>query len=138
MAEAPRGGAENLNRGVAMRRSIFNALAVAAGVVLLAAIGVSAHGQLPSGLSKIGVHSQSGLLNAIETEVASEARDADETEAQPAETSEVDNDNEAADNDEQGEDNDDQGDNNDQEGTNTGGTSSGGDDGGGDSSESGD
>ncbi len=63
-----------------MRRSIFNALAVAAGAVLLAALGVSAHGQLSNGFAKTGVRGQLATLHTMQAEVASEAREADATE----------------------------------------------------------
>ena len=109
-----------------MRRSIFNVFTVAAGAVLVAALGVSAHAQISNGFTRAGVHGQSITLHTDKGEVATEARDAEPTEVpeqknpQPKETEQPEaQDNEAADN------NDDQGDNND-----AGGDSGGGDGGG--------
>ena len=44
-----------------MRRSLFNAIAVAAGAVLVAALGVSAHMQISNGLARAGVHGQNPM-----------------------------------------------------------------------------
>jgi hypothetical protein len=112
-----------------MRRSIFNGFTIAAGAVLVAALGVSAHAQISNGFTRAGVHGQSITLHTAKGEVASEARDAEPTEVpeqknpQPKATEQPEaQDNEAADNEtETGDNNDDQGDNN------SGGGDSGGD-----------
>lgn len=93
-----------------MRRSIFNALAIAAGAVLVAALGVSAHSQISGAVNRSAVHIQTVTLHTAKGEVESEARDnevevPDQPETQPPapETEAPDNDNEAGDNDDQGE-----------------------------------
>jgi hypothetical protein len=119
-----------------MRRSIFNVFTVAAGAVLVAALGVSAHAQISNGLTRAGVHGQSITLHTEKGEVASEARDAEPKEVpeqknpQPKATDEPEaQDNEAADNEtETGDNTDEQGDNNDTGGA--GGGSGGGENGG--------
>jgi len=100
-----------------MRRSIFNVFTVAAGAVLVAALGVSAHAQISNGTARAGVHGQAITLHTEKAEVATEARDAEPTEVpeqktpEPKATDEPEaQDNEAADNDDQGDNNNDQGD----------------------------
>jgi len=118
-----------------MRRWIFNVFTVAAGAVLVAALGVSAHAQISNGFTRAGVHGQSITVHTEKGEVASEARDAEPTEVpeqknpQPKATDEPEaQDNEAADNnDDQGDNNDNQGDNNDAGGDGGGGGDNGGD-----------
>jgi len=96
-----------------MRRSIFNVFTVAAGAVLVAALGVSAHAQISNGTARAGVHGQAITLHTEKAEVATEARDAEPTEVpeqktpEPKATDEPEaQDNEAADNDDQGDNND--------------------------------
>jgi len=103
-----------------MRRSIFNVFTVAAGAVLVAALGVSAHAQISNGTARAGVHGQAITLHTEKAEVATEARDAEPTEVpeqktpEPKATDEPEaQDNEAADNEtetETGDNNDNQGD----------------------------
>ena len=89
-----------------MRRSIFNVFTVAAGAVLVAALGVSAHAQISNVIPRAGVHSQVTTLHTEKAEVATEAPEAQD----------ADNDN-----------NDDQGDNNDEQGDSGDGGDAGGD-----------
>jgi len=104
-----------------MRRSIFNVFTVAAGAVLVAALGVSAHAQISNGLARAGVHGQISVLHTEKAEVATEARDAEPTEVpeqktpEPQATDEPEaQDNEAADNEtETGDNADEQGDSSD-------------------------
>ena len=120
-----------------MRRSIFNVFTVAAGAVLVAALGVSAHAQISNGtLAKAGVHGQISVLHTEKAEVATEARDAEPTEVpeqtspEPQDTDEPEaQDNEAADNEtETGDNTDEQGDNNTQTNDQTGDSSAAGGD----------
>jgi hypothetical protein len=110
-----------------MRRSIFNVFTVAAGAVLVAALGVSAHAQISNGISRAGVHSQVTTLHTETAEVATEARDAEptdieQTKPKPQATDEAEaQDTEAADNEtETGDNTDEQGDNNTQTNDQTG------------------
>jgi len=106
-----------------MRRSFFNVITVAAGAVLVAALGVSAHAQISNGFARAAQHGQTVTLHTERAEVESEARDAEPVEvpeqtpspepteapeAPEAQDADADNDNE-------------QGDNNDDQGDNTGG-----------------
>jgi hypothetical protein len=63
-----------------MRRSLFNVITVAAGAVLVAAVGVSAHAQISSTLTRVGVLSQTATSHTEKGEVATGARDAEPTE----------------------------------------------------------
>lgn len=114
-----------------MRRSIFNGFAVAAGAVLLAALGVSAHGQISNvfGTSfRAGVHSDVASGARQSPEPSESPEPAESPEAKP--TSEPTQQPKAQENDDsQGQNNDDQGDDNNDKGDNAGATggSSGGD-----------
>src|SRR4029077_20766069 len=97
-----------------MRRSIFNVFSVAAGAVLVAALGVSAHAQISNGFTRAGVHGQVTTLHTEKSEVATEARDTEPAEApeqknpvKPTETPEA-----SETQDTEGDNNDDQGDDN--------------------------
>ena len=113
-----------------MRRSLFRAITVAAGAMLVAALGVSAHAQISNALTRAVVHGQAITLHTEKSEVATEARDAEPEEvpeqnapAEPAEAPEAAEPQEAdVDN------NDEQGDNNDDQGDHDNGQSGGGDD----------
>jgi hypothetical protein len=119
-----------------MRRSLFNGITVAAGAVLVAALGVSAHAQISSTLTRVGVLSQTVTSHTEKGEVATEAREAEPTEVpeqenptpEPTEKPEA-PDNDGADNDNETQDTSgDQGDNH----SDTGDQSGDGHDGGGD------
>lgn len=120
-----------------MRRSIFNGFTIAAGAVLVAALGVSAHSQISNvfGTSAhAGMHSDvaSGARESPEPSESPEPTESPKTQpttTEPAEQPET-QDTE----DSQGQNNDDQGDNNDQ-GDNAGATGGSSGDHGGDSGD---
>jgi hypothetical protein len=115
--EALHAGAEDLKQRRAMRRPIFNFFTIAAGAVLVAALGVSAHAQLSHGF---GAH----LHATLQSEAVSGAREGEAPEpsespepspspeasptAEPTEAPDTE--------DAQGANNDDQGDTNDEHG----------------------
>jgi hypothetical protein len=81
-------------------RKFFNLFAIAAGAVLVAALGVSAHAQMGSvagSFTRAGVHSQLTTERSERSEVGTEARESEPTEepeveqeqAEPAEAPEA-------------------------------------------------